>query len=155
MNYWIAQMTTSDARFVFDTNVLISALLFTNSTPDQAFVYASEHGAILVSQPLLQELKRVLARPKFERYVTQTEREQFITALTLEATLVTVTVALQVCRDPKDDMILELAVSGQATYIASGDADLLALRLYDGIPICTPAEFLLNAQDGNASNTQG
>jgi putative PIN family toxin of toxin-antitoxin system len=133
---------TPEPRYVFDTNVLISALLFTNSMPDRAFAYALDHGTILVSLPLLQELQRVLSRPIFERYVTQAEREQFLTSLTLEATLVTVTVQLQVVRDPKDDLILELAVSGHATIIISGDADLLALDTYDGIPIRTPAQFL-------------
>jgi putative PIN family toxin of toxin-antitoxin system len=87
-------------------------------------------------------LQRVLARPKFERYVTLAERELFVASLTLEATLVTVTVSLQVCRDPKDDMILELAVSGQATSIISGDADLLALGSFNDIPIRTAAELL-------------
>ncbi len=67
-------------------------------------------------------------------------------ALTREATLVTVTVELQVVRDPKDNIILELAVSGAATAIISGDADLLALHVYDSIPIQTPAEFLRRAQ---------
>jgi uncharacterized protein len=133
---------TPDARYVFDTNVLISALLFTNSTPDKAFAYAMEHGTVLVALPLLQELQQVLARPKFDRYVTQAERDQFIAALTLEATLVEVTVSLQVCRDPKDNLVLELAVSGQATSIISGDNDLLALHPFIGIPIRTPAEFL-------------
>jgi putative PIN family toxin of toxin-antitoxin system len=74
--------------------------------------------------------------------VTQAERDQFIAVLTLEATLVPVTVSLQVCRDPKDDLVLELAVSGQATCIISGDADLLALHPYGGVPIRTSAEFL-------------
>ncbi len=67
-------------------------------------------------------------------------------ALTREATLVTVTVELQVVRDPKDNIILELAVSGAATAIISGDADLLALHVYDSIPIQTPVEFLRRAQ---------
>jgi putative PIN family toxin of toxin-antitoxin system len=141
---------TPKPRYVFDTNVLISALLFTNSTPGRAFSYAQDHGEILVSLPFLQELRRVLARPKFERYVTQEEREQFVTALTLESTLVSVTVQLQVVRDPKDDLILELAVSGGATTIISGDADLLALGVYDSIPIRTPAQFLQNAQQAQA-----
>jgi putative PIN family toxin of toxin-antitoxin system len=133
---------TPDARYVFDTNVLISALLFSKSTPDQAVAAAVERGTVLVSLPLLQELQRVLSRSKFDRYVTQIEREQFLAALTLEATLIEVTVSLQVCRDPKDDMILELAVSGQATCVISGDDDLLALDPFQGIRIRTPTDFL-------------
>lgn len=132
----------SEPRYVFDTNVLISALLFSNSAPRRAFDYAQDHGRILVSQPLLQELLDVARRPKFERYVTQTEREMFLAALTQLATFVTVTVQLQVVRDPKDNLILELAVSGNATAIISGDQDLLVLGVYDSIPIQTPAQFL-------------
>ncbi|HEY1387409.1 MAG TPA: putative toxin-antitoxin system toxin component, PIN family [Ktedonobacterales bacterium] len=135
-------MPIPEPRYVFDTNVLVSALLFTNSTPGRAFRLAQDRGTILVSLPLLQELQQVLTRPKFERYVTQEEREDFLTMLTREASLVTLTVQLHVARDPKDDLILELAVSGHATDIISGDQDLLTLGSYDGIPISTPAQFL-------------
>lgn len=49
---------------------------------------------------------------------------------------------VEVCRDPKDDMFLEVAVSGEATYTVSGDQDLLALDLYENIRIVTPCDFL-------------
>lgn len=42
----------------------------------------------------------------------------------------------------EDDQILELAVNGNATYIVTGDADLLVLNPFRGIEIVTPAEFL-------------
>ena len=53
-----------------------------------------------------------------------------------------ITVAIQACRDSKDDHILALAVSGGATCIISGDGDLLALDPFQGIPIRTPDAFL-------------
>jgi putative PIN family toxin of toxin-antitoxin system len=133
---------TPESRYVFDTNVLISALLFSQSTPRRAFDAAQDHGKILVSQPLMQELLRVARRPKFERYVTQAEREQFLVALTQMATLVTVTVEFDVVRDSKDNLILELAVRGHASAFISGDSDLLTLGSYDSIPIQTPVQFL-------------
>ena len=46
------------------------------------------------------------------------------------------------CRDAKDNKFLELAVSGKADCIVSGDADLLVLNPFRGIPILTPREFL-------------
>jgi predicted nucleic acid-binding protein len=45
------------------------------------------------------------------------------------------------CRDPKGDKFLELAVNGRADLIVSGDADLLVLDTFRGIPIITPAAF--------------
>ena len=49
--------------------------------------------------------------------------------------------------DPKDDKFLELAVNGHADLIISGDADLLALNPFRGIPIVTPADFVQGWRD--------
>ena len=55
---------------------------------------------------------------------------------------VKVTETIRTCRDAKDDKFLELAVSGKATHIISGDEDLLALNPFRDIPIITPRQFL-------------
>jgi len=47
-----------------------------------------------------------------------------------------------VCRDPKDDKILECAVVAGADYIVSGDNDLLDMKEYRGIKIVTASEYL-------------
>ena len=59
-----------------------------------------------------------------------------------EAELVEITERVEVCREPKDDQILELAVSGNADCIVTGDDDLLTLNPFRGIAIITPADFL-------------
>jgi putative PIN family toxin of toxin-antitoxin system len=84
----------------------------------------------------------VLGREKFNRYVLQEEREHCLGALLREAIVVDTMEVVRACRDPKDDMYLELAVSGKATCIVSGDQDLLLLNPFRGIPIITPDEFL-------------
>ena len=129
-------------RVVFDVNVLVSALLFTNSVPRQAFNKALLQGIILISETLKEELTRVLARDKFNRYVYLAEREEFFGGLIRDSTLVEITESIQVCRDPKDDRVLELAVCGNATYIVTGDADLLVLNPFRGIGVLRPADFL-------------
>ena len=129
-------------RFVFDTNVMISALLFNDSLPARAFFRALRLGMILVSGALAGELSRVLRRDRFDRYVTREERDEFLESLIRESNLIEITEAIQACRDPKDDQVLELAVNGSATYIVTGDADLLVLNPFRGIEIVTPAEFL-------------
>lgn len=58
------------------------------------------------------------------------------------ATPVTVTEQIDTCRDPKDNMVLELAVNGKARCIVTGDRDLLILNPFRGIPIFTAAEYL-------------
>lgn len=128
--------------FVFDTNVIISALLFNDSIPGRAFIRALNHGRILVSGALVGELSRVLGRDRFDRYITREERDEFLGSLIRESDLIEITETVQVCRDPKDDQVLELAVNGNATYIVTGDTDLLVLNPFRDVEIVTPAEFL-------------
>ena len=132
-------------RFVFDTNVIVSALIFEQSRPAQAFFGALQREEVLLSSDLVNEISRVINRGKFDRYVTQEQRDQFLIALVQTGTLIEVTEAIHVCRDPKDDMVLELAVSGLANAIVSGDNDLLMLNPFHGIPIITPAAFLVTS----------
>ena len=132
-------------RYVFDTNVLVSALLFRASKPASAFGRALESGTILTSAACLSELNDVLSRAKFSRYVDPDERRRFLGAFIREAHLVEIRESVEACRDPKDDQVLELAVNGRAGAIITGDADLLALNPFRGIPILTPAEFLRHA----------
>ena len=132
----------TERRFVFDTNVIVSALLLKRSIVRQAFDKATEQGKLLVSQAIVEELNEVLRRKRFDKYVTEDERIEFITALVREAILVEITDTVTECRDPKDNKFLELAVSGKATCIVSGDDDLLVLHPFRGIPVLTPRQFL-------------
>lgn len=128
-------------RYVFDTNVIISAMLFKNETPGVALARAYNTGEILVSIPLMRELHDVVSRPKFDRYVTGSERMRFLGLLLRDAQLVEIIESIRVCRDPKDDQVLELAVGGRADWIITGDADLLVLDPFRGIRIIAPADF--------------
>jgi putative PIN family toxin of toxin-antitoxin system len=132
----------NEVRYVFDTNVLISALLFENSKPAQALRYALANGEVLLSLDLLEELNEVLGRERFNRYLTTEEREEFLEALIEQAVLVEITENVQECRDPKDDKVLELALNGEAQYIISGDRDLLVLHPFRGVLVITADEFL-------------
>ena len=86
---------------------------------------------------VVEELNDVLRREKFERYVRLEGRERFLNALIRDGILVGVTERLQLCRDPKDDKFLDVAVSGGASHIITGDDDLLILNPFRGIPIVT------------------
>jgi putative PIN family toxin of toxin-antitoxin system len=132
----------SRARYVFDTNTLVSAVLFEHSIPGQAFRRALKRGEVLVSPATLEELAEVLQREKFGRYVTAAEREEFLEAFVERATFIEPTEEIRICRDAKDDKFLELAVNGGAAYLISGDNDLRSLHPFRGIAIVTAAEFL-------------
>lgn len=129
-------------RVVFDTNVIVSAMLFIDSAPGRAILAGLEHGTILMSRSLAGELSQVLDRGKFDRYVTRERRERFLASLIHAADLIDVNTSIHACRDPKDNRILELAVDGDADFIVTGDADLLVLRWFRDIRIVTPAGLL-------------
>ncbi len=129
-------------RCVFDTNVLVSVLLLPDSKPRQALDLALRKGNVLLSFGVLVELYEVLSRKRFRRYVDEEDIRIFLAALTREAQWVDVDVQVAACRDPKDDKFLELAVSGHATHIVTGDSDLLALNPFRGIQILAPHAFL-------------
>ena len=132
----------SSVRCVFDTNTVVSGVLFERSKPARALLRAIKRGEILLSQSTLEELAEVLLRSKFDRYVTSSEREEFLEAFVDRATWVEPTEEIRRCRDPKDDKFLELAIGGNADFVISGDGDLLALHPFRGISIMTSAEFL-------------
>jgi putative PIN family toxin of toxin-antitoxin system len=129
-------------RCVFDTNVLISALLLSDSKPRDALDLALREAKVLLSFAVLAELYEVLNRKKFRRYVDEEDIRTFVAALARETQWVNVEVRIAACRDAKDDKFLELAVSGHATHIITGDADLLALNPFQKIQIIAPQEFL-------------
>jgi putative PIN family toxin of toxin-antitoxin system len=129
-------------RIVVDTNVLVSRLLLPGSIPARAVRRIADQATLLVSDAQLEELASVLARPKFDRYLSAGERQEFVRLLVRIAEPVPILRRLQACRDPKDDMLLEIAINGQASVIVTGDLDLLALHPFEGIPILRPGMWL-------------
>lgn len=133
---------TSELRFVFDTNTVISAVLLRQSVTRQAFDRARSTGTLIVSFDTLAELVDVLRREKFNKYLTEWERQQFLAAYVRDAVVVEPIETIHACRDPQDDKFLEAAIAGEANYLVTGDRDLLVLHPLRKIEIITPAMFL-------------
>jgi putative PIN family toxin of toxin-antitoxin system len=93
-------------------------------------------------RPTLTELFEALSRKQFRGYIDEEDMRRFLAVLTREGQWIDVDAQITACRDPKDDKFLSLAVSGQATHIVTGDADLLALHPFQGVRIVTPGAFL-------------
>ena len=96
----------------------------------------------ITSPALLEELRDVPLRPKFEGVITAEVVEELLHQLRHHARLVHPRTAVQICRDPRDNHVLAAALDGQATYLVTGDRDLLSLSPFHGMAIVTPAEFL-------------
>ncbi len=137
-------MTSSSRRFVLDTNIIVSAAFFPNGIPLQAMDLAEQQGKILASETTFAELSAVLRRPRFERYASLADREEFLRDFAENAEFIEIQESIVACRDPKDDQYLSLAINGRAECIVTGEDDLLVLNPFREIPILTARMFLQN-----------
>ena len=134
-------------RVVVDTNVLVSAALKDVSIPALAVRLIAQRDSLLKSVATERQFFDVLDRPYFASLVVPAARG-WPRDLLAAAELVTITERIVACRDPTDDKFLELAVNGRADVVVTGDADLLALDPFRGIPIVLPAGFVRLASGG-------
>ena len=131
-------------KVVLDTNTVLSALLFNNSSLSQLrLCWQSQQLIPPASKATISELIRVLAYPKFK--LSSIEQRSFLdeylpyvqTIIKLEALSEAIT-----CRDSDDIKFLELAITANADYLITGDKDLLVLPQMFQFKIITPAEFI-------------
>ena len=129
-------------RVVLDTNVLVSALLFTGALSELVSLWQRGMITILLSREILDEYLRVLAYPKF--HLSEGEIKDLIgTELLPFAVVVKPRTRVHVIKqDPSDNKFLDCALAGKAEVVISGDKDLLAIGRYRKIRIQTPSRFL-------------
>ena len=129
-------------RVVIDTNVLLSSLFFTTSTPAQAVEKAITKAQLVATAETLRELIEKVLSPKFDRYVRRERLDALLQRVASLVEIVDVLQPIQASRDPKDDKFLEAAVNGRADVIVTGDNDLLDLNPFRGVVILTPAAYV-------------
>lgn len=127
---------------VVDTNIVVSAALKSTSTPVLALLTARTSARLAISRAVRDEYVEVLSRPKFAKAIPPAQRDAFLSSLLADAVMFEPAVRVHDCRDPDDNMYLELALAADAEVIVSGDADLLELSPWRGIPILTASSYL-------------
>jgi uncharacterized protein len=136
-------------RVVFDTNVYISAILNSRKSREALVEsFASEKIQVLISEPILTEIEKVLTL-KFHR--THKDIVRILIEIRQNTIIVSPNLKFSVIKnDETDNRILECAIAGNAHYIVSGDRHhLLPLIEYQGIMILAPADFLKMKLDGS------
>ncbi len=128
-------------RAVFDTNIVISALVFGRSLFWLRRAWASGTVVPVVCRETVAELLRVLAYPKFR--LDAAERETLLADYLPFAEIVSLPDPLPelptACRDRNDAVFLHLAIASRAELLISGDDDLA--MLVAAYPVASPAEF--------------
>jgi uncharacterized protein len=133
-------------RVVLDANVLVSAYINPEGTPGQIVQSFLRDGsfALVLSEPIIAEVLEALAYPK----VLKAARSKIDVALWFED-LVVLSKLLgddfevpRLSTDPDDDKYIATAIAGRATFLVTGDPDLLTVRQHEGLRIFTPRSFL-------------
>lgn len=125
---------------VLDTNLWISMLLGKRVGGLATHLY-NPRLSVVSSVEQHEELRNTLEKPKFRNLLSETDRESLIKVYTDVALVVHVPKRVTVCRDPKDDFILSIALAGRADMIITGDKDLLELHPFRGVEIISYSEF--------------
>jgi len=124
-------------KFVFDTNVFVSALISKRGNPALLLDRVKKSYTLFISKDILSELKDVISRDKFG--YTDEEINTFVEAIISFSDIVNPEIVIEAIKaDPDDNKILECAVAAGASYIVSGYRHLLELTEYGKIKIITP-----------------
>ncbi|MEQ9486264.1 putative toxin-antitoxin system toxin component, PIN family [Coleofasciculus sp. F4-SAH-05] len=91
---------------VIDTNIFISAVLSPNGTAYQAFSKAIKHFTIVHTDQTYQELAQRIYKPKFDKYISNQRREDFLARIRNNSQFSQTTLAITDCRDPDDNKLL-------------------------------------------------
>jgi putative PIN family toxin of toxin-antitoxin system len=100
------------------------------------------------------ELLDVFARSKFDSRINLERRLSFLQNYLRFAVPIHPTISVHDCVDVKDNKFLECALAGEADIILSGDDHLLRLHPWRGIPIITPAAYLMLRPGDGLRGTQ-
>jgi putative PIN family toxin of toxin-antitoxin system len=129
-------------KVVLDTNVIVSAFGW-QGKPEEIVKLVSR-GTIInfISAEMLDELRKVIAYPKFS-FSETLQAEIIETIFTISSAIYTKKSLNIINDDPEDNKILECALTAGVDFIVTGDKHLLNLKSFRGIEIITPEDFLI------------
>lgn len=125
---------------IIDTNLWISYLISRKySFLDNLII--SGQVKLVFSKELLDEFLFISQRPKFVNYFNKNDVDKLFDFFDKYSVLIDVKTKLDLCRDPNDNFILELAFDSKADYLITGDEDLLVLKQIGNTKIVLISEF--------------
>jgi len=128
-------------KVVIDTSTLISALGWSGNPQKVMNECLGNKFKLVSSSEILEEVREVLFRPKFD-FIDSDKKNEFILLLSQLAEIITPKHKVNVCRDKDDNKFFELALTAKVKIIISSDDDLLSIKGYKDIKILSPSEFL-------------
>ncbi|MBK5192782.1 MAG: putative toxin-antitoxin system toxin component, PIN family [Flavobacteriaceae bacterium] len=123
-------------RIILDTNLWISFLISKNFTEIDKLIQTKKV-KLIFSDESLEEFIEVVKRPKFKKFFSKKDIEKLLDIFDQYAELIKVKSKIDICRDPKDNFLLNLAVDGKVDFLVTGDNDLLVIEKINTTQIIT------------------
>lgn len=134
-------MAGKAVKVILDTNLWISFLITKNFSKLDALLIEKKV-KLIFSKELLSEFIAVSSRPRLKKFFSKTDIEAILEQLDFYGELINVTSTISLCRDPKDNFLLALAIDGKADFLLTGDKDLLSLKKAGKTTITTISQYL-------------
>lgn len=128
-------------KVILDTNLWISFLI-SNKFNQIDNLIENKKLKLIFSNELLEEFIDVVSRPKFKKYFSKSDIQKVLECFDQFGELVKVKSDIKICRDKKDNFLLNLSIDSKADYLVSGDNDLLILDKIEQTTILTFSEFI-------------
>ncbi len=127
-------------KVVIDTNIFISFLIGKRLKELKNHIVDFKLKLIICDQ-VINEIRIVTQRPKLKKYFPKQDIEDLIDLVQTIGDRYEITDELNICCDPKDNFLLELARAGKADYQVTGDSDLLLINKFKNTMIITYKDF--------------
>lgn len=128
-------------KIIIDTNLWVSFIISNKLTLLDRLLF-SKNVRLLFSTELLDEIASTITKPKLKKYFAANGLEEMLITLEPFIDIIKIQSSVSICRDPKDNFLLELAQDGKADYLLTGDKDLLDIEKFGKTKIISISTFL-------------
>jgi putative PIN family toxin of toxin-antitoxin system len=131
---------SKSCRIIIDSNIWISFLIGKSLLGLQNHIDSQQLKIITCNEQLI-ELSEVFKKPKLKKYFTKEQISEFFELLDESSECIIISTKSDICRDPKDNYLVSLAIDSKANYLISGDKDLLDLNKIGDTVVLKYADF--------------
>lgn len=128
-------------KIILDTNLWISFLISKKFTQIDKLI-ENKKIILIFSDELIGEFISVVSRPKFKKYFSEKDIERILSYFDQYGKLIKVKSDIKICRDEKDNFLLNLSVDSKADYLVTGDIDLLVIKEIEQTKIINFSELI-------------
>ena len=128
-------------RIIIDTNLWISFII-SNRINEIDTIIIKNNVTILFNQDLILEIKNTIKKPKLQKYFGNNSFNEMLDVFNEYIEMIDDYTKVKICRDEKDNFLLNLSIDGNADYLITGDSDLLVLNQIEKTKIITINDFI-------------